>query len=65
MQKAPRAGWRVGPLLQQREEAAFGRGWWVAARPSGEAYFVVIATRTCSVELGPCAISLWGSLGAE
>jgi hypothetical protein len=69
MRKAPRAAWLVGPfLLQERGQTAFGRGWWVAACPSRggsmEDYFVVIATRTCSVERGPCAISLLGSLGA-
>ena len=34
------------------------------ARLARRAYFVAIATRTCSVPPGPCAISLCGSLGA-
>jgi hypothetical protein len=76
MQKTPPANWRVGSFFAAKPHFAkkpgasrsSGRGRWVAACPQGETarkdYFVVIAMKTCSVVLGPWAISLWGSLGA-
>lgn len=75
MQKTPPADRRVGSFFAAKPHFAKNQG--QAARRVGggglrlaprvrqrKDYFVVIAMKTCSVVLGPWAISLWGSLGA-